>query len=538
MGPCGGRGGAGRPPTVPRPGSVGCPGLRYEIDNVPPSGAPRRRPRERRVLGRSHTHRGVRAHLCHNPHMDGLAPSPRRSDRPMVSQNAGHGSDGRRRGPGGFGALEPTDDGNLSLGRRIGVLVVLAALGGAIILAAGGVGGNKGVRPSSYRPRRASPRASSGRPGRRPHHPRRHPSSRRSKVPLITSRTINLRVTVPDSGTSLSGLELRVYRNSKLLTSQKVTAAGGMKVMNVPLRRGDNKLAATIANAAGEGTPVGHRDHHRRRSVPPKLSVKSPRPNTTLNQSRVSITGKTEPSLRITGRNITSGRQAQTGMPMRPAPSRSRMSPSVRVAMSFSLQSRDAAGNVGTTTLVVMRGNGHLAANLHLSLKKARLKDLPRTMNATGDGARSGRTAGGGRHGRVQRRRHRCRLSYNQHRRPPAATGGRRWSAIQLARSRSASRRRRFRDRPGHDSRRQHRQEHGPLPVQVVGVLRQALDMDRMPRAGTYGRVHQTLAGRRRARIRRVGPGPPWTSRGWQRGRPVDGEWPRSARPASRSAGA
>ena len=43
--------------------------------------------------------------------------------------------------------LEPSDDGNLSLGRRIGVLVVLAALGGAIVLAAGGVGGNHAVTP-------------------------------------------------------------------------------------------------------------------------------------------------------------------------------------------------------------------------------------------------------------------------------------------------------------------------------------------------------------------------------------------------------
>ena len=215
--------------------------------------------------------------------MDGLAPSPRRSDRPMVSQDAGRGSDGRRRRPGGLGMLEPADDGNLSLGRRIGVLVVLAALGGAIVLAAGGVGGNHPVTPGRRprRPRRR--RASTGTSGPLPSPPTAAPViSVPDDTLLATSRTVTLRVTVPEPGTTMSGLVVHVYRNSKLLTTQKVTKVGRMKVPGVPLRRGTNKLTATIANAGGEG-PRSAIVTITLDDRAPKVTIKSPRTNTVLN---------------------------------------------------------------------------------------------------------------------------------------------------------------------------------------------------------------------------------------------------------------
>jgi Glucodextranase, domain B len=309
--------------------------------------------------------------------MDGLAPSPRRSDRPMVSQNTGPGNDGRRRGPGGFGPLEPTDDGNLSLGRRIGVLVVLAALGGAIILAAGGVGGNKSVAPL------VSPSAHTSGVGRTPRPlpspPTVAPRISTPKVPLISTRTITLRVTVPEPGTSMSGLELHVYRNSKLLASQKVTGVGRLKVTNVPLRRGANKLTATIANGGGEG-PRSAIVTITLDDQPPKVSVKSPRTNTTLNQSHVTITGRTEDGLSVSARNLTSDARETADADASGAYSLDLgLAPGRNV---ITVSSRDAAGNRGSASLVVIRGDGRLAANLELSHRKFRLKSLPRTMNA------------------------------------------------------------------------------------------------------------------------------------------------------------
>jgi hypothetical protein len=310
--------------------------------------------------------------------MDGLAPSPRRSDRPMVSQNAGHGNDGRRRGTRGFGMLEPADDGNLSLGRRIGVLVVLAALGGAIILAAGGVGGNKSVTPV------VSPSAhpSNGIDGITPPLPSAPtvaPVIKVPNVPLRASRTIKLRVTVPEPGTTMSGLVVHIYRGSTPLATQKVTDVGKMIVPVGPLRRGTNKLTATIGNSGGEGPPSA--------SVtiivddqPPKVSVKSPRPNTLMNRSRVTIEGKTEDLLKVTGHNgashqsvtvVADGSGRFTLPDMRLSPGRN----------VISVRSTDAAGNVGSTSVVIVRGDGHLAANVELSRKTFRVKGLPSTMN-------------------------------------------------------------------------------------------------------------------------------------------------------------
>lgn len=310
--------------------------------------------------------------------MDGLAPSPRRSDRPMVSQDAGRGNDGRRRGPGGFGTLEPTDDGNLSLGRRIGVLVVLAALGGAIVLAAGGVGGNQPVKPVVSPSAHASPRTVRT-PRPLPSPPTAAPAISVPKALLITTRSVNLRVTVPEPGTTMSGLNVRIYRNSKEIKSQKVSDVGRIKVSDVPLRRGTNKLTATIGNAGGEGPRSAIVTITVDDQVP-RIRVKSPRTNTTLNQSRVTIQGRTEDGLTVSGRNSTSGARTTADADASGAfelelaldPGRN----------SISLQTRDAAGNKGTTPLVIVRGDGTASADLHLSRNKVRLKSLPKTMNA------------------------------------------------------------------------------------------------------------------------------------------------------------
>ncbi len=311
--------------------------------------------------------------------MDGLAPSPRRSDRPMVSQDAGRGNDGRRRGPDGPGALEPTDDGNLSLGRRIGVLVVLAALGGAIVLAAGGVGGNRPVTPLASASPTASPRIVRT-PRPLPSPPTVAPEILVPDQTLITTRTIDLRLDVPDPGTSMAGMEVRVYRNSNELRSARVDDIGRVKVKDIPLRRGSNKLTATIANPGGEGP----------RSVAvtitvddqaPVIKVRSPRSGTTLNESKVTLEGRTEDGLTVNARNVTTDSRAsavasasgdfqvQLGL----APGRN----------TITLSGRDVAGNKGITTTFVVRGDGKTSVILKLSREVVRLKNLPRTVDAT-----------------------------------------------------------------------------------------------------------------------------------------------------------
>ncbi len=311
--------------------------------------------------------------------MDGLAPSPRRSDRPMVSQDAGHGNDGPRRPPGGFGTLEPSDDGNLSLGRRIGVLVVLAALGGAIVLAAGGVGGDRSVTPlmtASVPPTAGVDRT----PRPLPSPPGAAPAIVAPRKSLITTRAIDLRLDVPEPGTTMAGLQVRVYRNATLLESQRVTDTGRVKVRNVPLRRGTNKLSAVIANDGGEGprSPIVTVTVD---DQAPRIGISSPRSGTRLNERRVTIKGKTEAGLTVAARNTTSDAQATAV-----ADAGGAWSMEVGLAAGRNLiafQARDEAGNKGTDSLVVVRGNGRTAVKLRLSRSRVSLKTLPRTIDAT-----------------------------------------------------------------------------------------------------------------------------------------------------------
>jgi hypothetical protein len=310
--------------------------------------------------------------------MDEVAPRIRRSDRPMASPDAGRGGDGRRRGPGGSVALEPTDDGNLSLGRRIGVLVVLAALGGAIILAAGGVGGGKPANPLISPSARATG-AITGTPRPQVSPPTGVPVIAPLKASLIDNRSIDLRVSVPEPGTTMTGLVVRIYRNSRLLKDKAVTHTGRVKVNDVPLRRGANRLTAVLANDGGEGA--------RSASVSvtvddqaPRVVVKSPKSGATLNQQRVTITGRTEAGLTVTARDATSGSTATMtagpsgvfGLELALTPGRN----------TITVRARDAAGNVGTTPMVIVRGDGHASVELRLTHRTLRWKTLPVTLNA------------------------------------------------------------------------------------------------------------------------------------------------------------
>ena len=186
-------------------------------------------------------------------------------------------------------------------------------------------------------------------------------------------------MTVPEPGHHLSGLEVRVYRNSKQLIAQPVTDVGRIKVRDVPLRRGSNHLTATLGNNGGEG-PRSDMVTITVDDQAPKVTVKSPKSGSALNQRRITIVGKTEAGLTVTARNATSGSTATMtvgssgafGLDVRLAPGRN----------TITVRARDVAGNLGGTSLAIVRGDGHAAVDLRLSRKKLPLRSLPRTLNA------------------------------------------------------------------------------------------------------------------------------------------------------------
>ena len=60
-------------------------------------------------------------------------------------------------------------------------------------------------------------------------------------------------VTIPDPGVPLRTLELRVYRNERMIMEGIRVRDLTMTVRKVPLRRGVNRISMALANAGGEG---------------------------------------------------------------------------------------------------------------------------------------------------------------------------------------------------------------------------------------------------------------------------------------------
>lgn len=280
------------------------------------------------------------------------------------------------------------DDASLTLGRRIGILVVLAALGGAIILAAGGAGGGGsqgGVVPPLPTPTPISVAATHGPVGvELPDPPTIAPSLVTPKRSLLTSRTIDLRIQVPDEGVSWDDLEVRAYRGTRRLASQPIARAdlnekGRVTLRDVPLRRGGNRLTVVLANPGGEGPRSNVVDLTVDDQAPRFVDLR-PRGGTTLNANTITVKGTTEPALEVVVRNLTTGtREALT------ADAKGAFRTDVRLARganTLSIATQDAAGNQRDERRVVVRGDGRASVALKLSRTTLPHRKLPRSITA------------------------------------------------------------------------------------------------------------------------------------------------------------
>ena len=161
------------------------------------------------------------------------------------------GAGGRSRGPDG-GSEGDAEDG-IPLVRRVGVIAVIVALGGAIVLAAniGGGGGQPSASPTDRPQANASPPPSLATP--LPSPPTVAPAIATPDVALIADRVWTASVTIPDTGVPLRTLDLVVYRNGKSVLTQHLKSGAQVSVKNIPLKTGVNKISAALANAGGEG---------------------------------------------------------------------------------------------------------------------------------------------------------------------------------------------------------------------------------------------------------------------------------------------
>ncbi|MFN8517949.1 MAG: hypothetical protein U0667_00860 [Chloroflexota bacterium] len=287
-------------------------------------------------------------------------------------------------------ALPAPDDASLTLGRRIGVLVVLLVLGGAILLAANG--GRHGdetagvvVAPTAVvvaaTPSAAVDPATSILPivGA----PTGQPSFVAPDSTLVNTRKVNLRVRVPDPGVPWDGMELRVLRGgtqvlAKAVAADDVNSKGRVTLKGVPLKRGTNKLVVVLANGSGAG-PASDVLAIKLDDQPPKLKVTAPRAGATLNSDSVAVRGRTVAGARVIVRNVTTDQKVEVFAAgdgaFQAKLDLKRGRDTIKVAVA------DQAGNQNVEQFAIVRGNGKPEAILTISRKLFHRAALPRTLD-------------------------------------------------------------------------------------------------------------------------------------------------------------
>lgn len=287
-------------------------------------------------------------------------------------------------------ALPTPDDASLTLGRRIGVLVVLVVLGGAIVLAANGgrsdrPGGLAAIPTSGLVATPGPVSDPAATPGALTTTPVGQPAFVVPESLLVNTPKRNLRVRVPDPGVPWEGLELLVLRGGsevlrRPITPDEVNSKGRLTLKGVPLKRGTNKLTVAFANASGVG-PVSDTLTLRLDDRPPRLKVTAPRSGVTLNAETVVVRGITVPGLRVVVRNVTTN-QKEVAF----ADGEGRFAAQLRLRRgraTIKVAVADAAGNQQVETLPIVRGNGKAEARLRLSRTSFRRAALPRAVDAS-----------------------------------------------------------------------------------------------------------------------------------------------------------
>jgi hypothetical protein len=199
--------------------------------------------------------------------------------------------------------------------------------------------------------------------------------------PYSRDKTIDLEVTVPADVVDTPNAKVRIYLALEGLSSvplQDVAIASAITLqVPVELTKGRNNLSATIIRDGVESesspivTVILDQD-------PPKVTVKSPKVGSTVNDPDLTLKGTTEAGTTLVARNTANG--SSTSYTVTTDGTFTIVLPLEPGTNAIHIDATDLAGNASALDLSYVAGSGKMSANLTSSLYRISVSHHPGSL--------------------------------------------------------------------------------------------------------------------------------------------------------------
>lgn len=262
--------------------------------------------------------------------------------------------------------------------RRIGVALGLLAVGGTIVLAGTGALDRGNAPSASTQPSLSSSLSPSAAATTEPSPTIPVPTLEGAATVVTRERYWQVTVSVPADLPERRRNRLFVYRGDTVVAEAPLGRAGELTIEDIPLRRGENLMTAALRGPNGEG-PRSEVVVVTRDDEPPSVSVNEPLPDEELYTEGVTVSGASEPGAQLTVSNGATGRSTAASVA---ADGSFRAEVGLVLGSNdLTVQATDAAGNVGSAQLTVVRVEGEPEARLTLSQSVFQVRRLPGSIS-------------------------------------------------------------------------------------------------------------------------------------------------------------
>jgi hypothetical protein len=211
------------------------------------------------------------------------------------------------------------------------------------------------------------------------------PTLEAPEEPYTNQTTVDLAGRVPENLVGSQGYRIKIYvavgdQLPGQIDELDVGDTPRFVVAAVELSPGQNTFTATIAGPAGESDPSAEVTYVLDVSKPP-IKITSPKDGSVVNAKSVAVKGKTQARSSVTLINVTT--EASVSGAADVSGAFTLIIPISAGNNKLTLQATDPAGNVKTSTIIIRKGSGELAASLTASDYQIKSSALPEAIQLT-----------------------------------------------------------------------------------------------------------------------------------------------------------